>query len=275
MLPLLKSADGPAESPTRDNDGSPESLHPARTFLLPQPLACDGLSSSVPLSHSLSLVPVAFTRKTIGHFVPHGRVCAIAAYTGALGRTNSPLPPSARSSADVKRNQTPTRHTLAKDTIIVQIPTPQAASSQRTHVSRTQRCGRMHPVHRRVTTQYLHTQSITTRRRCGRNCRCNGKHEAPRELSAHRGIGIAAEQVESKVSGAARVIVAYTAELARTHSTLPPSLPVLVVTCTVPKCQCRALSVSGLRAHVEHHDVNPCTSVYACTPAYRPRTWAK
>ena len=27
----------------------------------------------------------------------------------------------------------------------------------------------MHPVNRRATTQYLHTQSITTRRRCGRN----------------------------------------------------------------------------------------------------------
>ena len=33
----------------------------------------------------------------------------------------------------------------------------------------------MHPVNRRVTTQYLHTQSVTTRPRCGRN----GKHEAP------------------------------------------------------------------------------------------------
>ena len=58
----------------------------------------------------------------------------------------------------------------------------------------------MHPVNRRVTTQYLHTQSITTRRRCGRN----GKHEAPRELSAHRGIGIAADQVESNVTAAAK-----------------------------------------------------------------------
>ena len=57
----------------------------------------------------------------------------------------------------------------------------------------------MHPVNRRVTTQYLHTQSVATRRRCGRN----GKHEAPRELSAHRGIGIAADQAESKVSEAA------------------------------------------------------------------------
>ena len=58
----------------------------------------------------------------------------------------------------------------------------------------------MHPVNRHVTTQYLHTQSVTTRRRCGRN----GKHEAPRELTAHRSIGIAADQVESKVSGAVR-----------------------------------------------------------------------
>ena len=90
----------------------------------------------------------------------------------------------------------PTRHTLAKDTTILQTATPQAASSLRTHVARTQGYGRMHPVYRRVTTQYLHTQSVTTRRR-------SGKHEVPRELSAHRGIGIAAEQVESKVSGAA------------------------------------------------------------------------
>ena len=37
----------------------------------------------------------------------------------------------------------------------------------------------MHPVKRCVATQHLHTQSVTTRRRCGRN----GKHEAPRELS--------------------------------------------------------------------------------------------
>ena len=53
----------------------------------------------------------------------------------------------------------------------------------------------MHPVNRRATTQYLHTQSVTTRRRCGRN----GKHEAPRELSAHKGMGIAADYAESKV----------------------------------------------------------------------------
>ena len=108
---------------------------------------------------------------------------------------------TARSSADLtKLNQTPTLYTLAKDKIVLQITTPQAASSQRTHIARTQGCGRMHPVNRRVTTQYLCTQSVTTRRRCGRN----GKHEAPCELSAHESIGIAADQVESTVSGAAR-----------------------------------------------------------------------
>ena len=58
----------------------------------------------------------------------------------------------------------------------------------------------MNPVNRRVTTQCLHTESVTTRRRRA----CNGKHEAPRGLSAHRGIGIAADEVESKVSGAGR-----------------------------------------------------------------------
>ena len=58
----------------------------------------------------------------------------------------------------------------------------------------------MHPVNMRVTTQYLNTQSVTTRQRWGRN----RKHEAPRELSADRGIGIAADQVESKEAGEAR-----------------------------------------------------------------------
>ena len=49
---------------------------------------------------------------------------------------------------------------------------------------------------------YIHTytQSVTTPRRRGRK----GEHEAPRELTAHRAIGIAADQVESNVSGAAR-----------------------------------------------------------------------
>ena len=104
------------------------------------------------------------------------------------------------SSANLKKpSHTPTRHTRAKVKIILQMATPQAASSQRTHVSRTQGRGRTHPVNRRVTTPCLHTQSVTTRRRCGRN----DKHEAPHELSAHSGIGIAADQAESKSSGAA------------------------------------------------------------------------
>ena len=47
--------------------------------------------------------------------------------------------------------------------------------------------------------QYLHTQSVTTRRRCGRN----NKQEAPREESADSGIGIAADPAEIKVSGEA------------------------------------------------------------------------
>ena len=47
--------------------------------------------------------------------------------------------PTARSSADLtKPNHTPTRHSRAKDKIILQLVTPQAAASQRTHVSRTQ-----------------------------------------------------------------------------------------------------------------------------------------
>ena len=58
----------------------------------------------------------------------------------------------------------------------------------------------MHPVNRRLATQYLHTESVTTRRTCGRN----GKHEAPHELSAQTDIGIAANEADRKVSRAAR-----------------------------------------------------------------------
>ena len=72
--------------------------------------------------------------------------------------------------------------------------------SRRTHVSRTQECALTRLVTRRVTTQYLHTQNATTRRRCGRN----DTQDSPRELSAHRANGSAADQAESKVSGAAR-----------------------------------------------------------------------
>ena len=97
---------------------------------------------------------------------------------GIASNDNKIHVPTARSSADLTtQTHTPTRHTLAKDRIILRIATPQAASSQRTYVSRTQGRGRTHPFNRRVTDQYLHTQSVTTRRRCG----CNDKHEAPRE----------------------------------------------------------------------------------------------
>ena len=51
-------------------------------------------------------------------------------------------------------NHTPMRHTHAKDKVILQMATPQAASSQRTHVSRAQGRSRTHPVNRRVTTQW-------------------------------------------------------------------------------------------------------------------------
>lgn len=50
------------------------------------------------------------------------------------------------------------QYTIATDKVILQLATPQAASNQRTHVLRTQGRGRTHPVNRRVTTQYLHTQ---------------------------------------------------------------------------------------------------------------------
>ena len=38
----------------------------------------------------------------------------------------------------------------------------------------------MHPVNRRVTTQYLNTKSIATRRKCG----LYGRHEARRDLAS-------------------------------------------------------------------------------------------
>ena len=62
----------------------------------------------------------------------------------------------------------------------------------------------MPPVNRRPANQYLHAQTIPTRRECG----CNGMHEAPRELSAHSGIGVAFDQVQSKVSRVARGVEA-------------------------------------------------------------------
>ena len=111
----------------------------------------------------------------------------------AQGRTTTSNPGHLQ---ETKPNQTPTRCTLVKDTIILHIAKPQAASSQRTHVARIQGCARMHPVIRRPATQYLHAQTVTTRRGCGRN----GTQEAPGELSARRGIGIASDEVESKLS---------------------------------------------------------------------------
>ena len=81
---------------------------------------------------------------------------------GNAPNDNTAHMPTARSSADLIH--TPTRHTLTKAKIILQMATPQAASSQRTHISRTLGCtqGRMHPVNRRMTSQYLHAQSVTT-----------------------------------------------------------------------------------------------------------------
>ena len=66
---------------------------------------------------------------------------------GNASNDNTAHMPTARSSADLtKPNHTPTRHTLTKDKIILQTATPQAASSQRIHISRTQGRGRTHPV---------------------------------------------------------------------------------------------------------------------------------
>ena len=67
---------------------------------------------------------------------------------------------TSRSSANLtKPSPTAMRYALVKDTIILHRPTPQAASSKSTPKAYT--------------------------------CGTNGKHEAPHELSAHRGIGIA------------------------------------------------------------------------------------
>ena len=49
---------------------------------------------------------------------------------------NTTQVPTARSSADLtKPNHIPTQHTRAKDKVILQMATPQAASSQHTHVA--------------------------------------------------------------------------------------------------------------------------------------------
>ena len=114
--------------------------------------------------------------------------------------TNQPSKGQPQEAVQTYRNPIPTRYNLAKYTRFLHTGTPQAAQNQRTHVTRPQGCARMHPVNRRVATQYLHTQTVTTRRRCGHN----GTHGAPREVSAHRGFGIDADQVERKGSGAAR-----------------------------------------------------------------------
>ena len=78
---------------------------------------------------------------------------------GIASNDNTTHVPTARSSADpTKPNHTPMQHTRAKEKMILKMFTRQAASSQRTHVSRTHGRARMHPVTRRVTTQYLHSQ---------------------------------------------------------------------------------------------------------------------
>ena len=50
----------------------------------------------------------------------------------------------------------------------------------------------MHPVIRGPARQYLHSQTVTP----GRVHGCNVMHDAPHELSAHRGIGITSESTE-------------------------------------------------------------------------------
>ena len=68
------------------------------------------------------------------------------------------VPTAGSSAAPTKLNHTPSRHSRAKGKLLLQMVTPHAAGSRRTHVSRTQECARTHPVTRRATTQYLHTQ---------------------------------------------------------------------------------------------------------------------
>ena len=87
---------------------------------------------------------------------------------GDASNDNTTHVPTARSSADLtKLNNTPTRHTLTKGKVILQMATPQAASSQRTHGARTQGRGRTHPATRRATIQYLHTQVVPADVWCG------------------------------------------------------------------------------------------------------------
>ena len=65
---------------------------------------------------------------------------------GIASNDNTTHAPTARRSADLtKPNHTPMRHIHSKDRIILQMATPQAASSQRTHISHAQGRGRKAP----------------------------------------------------------------------------------------------------------------------------------
>ena len=149
---------------------------------------------------------------------------------GIASNDNTMHVPAARGSEDLtKPNHTPTRHTLAKDNVIPQISTPQAASSQRTHISRTQGCGRTHPVNRRVTTQYLHTRSVTTRRGCGRN----GKHEDPSSQGhRHSCRSIGKQSVWGRRGGGQEAVegkLYVVATLCNAHWTHPNAGPLMLV----------------------------------------------
>ena len=108
---------------------------------------------------------------------------------------------TARSSANpTKLNHTATRYTIVKDTLILHIAKPQAASSKSTHTWRmyTGICPHA-PGHQEAG----HPVPLTDRHDPPRVwMQCDA--QSPRELSAHWGIGIVSDQVESEVSRVAR-----------------------------------------------------------------------
>ena len=104
--------------------------------------------------------------------------------SGTAPNDNTMHVTTARSSADLtKPNQTQAGTPSQRTQQSYKYPHPQP--HQVNASVRTQECCRMHPVYRRVTSQYLHTQSIKTRR----------KVWTQRQARNPQGIGIAVEQV--------------------------------------------------------------------------------
>ena len=115
---------------------------------------------------------------------------------GIAPNDNTTHVPTAGSSAALTRpNHTPTR---AKGKLLLQTVTPHA-----THTSHTSHAHKNAPSHQagdHPEPAHTERQNPSKAWRRGRN----DNQDSPRELSAHRANGIAADQAESRVSGAAR-----------------------------------------------------------------------